>query len=112
MSFSVYADGKQQMDFGWNRFALVHPKSEEKFLWPRSNPIPSRGLILQPAKTETSNKLFTKNCGFGLLDPKTKTARTDLFSKGLFLFHILLRSSTLSSVVFMTLMMLVFMRFF
>ncbi|VVB01978.1 unnamed protein product [Arabis nemorensis] len=74
-------DGKQQMDFGWNRFALIHPKSEEKFLWPSSNPIPSRGLILQPAKTETSNKLFTKNCGFGLLDPKTKTARTDLFSK-------------------------------
>lgn len=98
------------MDFGWNRFALIHPRSEEKFLWPNSNHIvPSRGLMLQPAKTETSNKMFTKNCGFGLLDPKTKTARAELFSKGLFffVFHILLSSSTLSCVVFMILMMLV-----
>ncbi|KAL1225294.1 Squamosa promoter-binding-like protein 2 [Cardamine amara subsp. amara] len=54
-------DGKQQMDFVWNRFALIHPKSEEKFLWPSSK---------------------TDHCGFGSLDhPKTKTARADLFSK-------------------------------
>lgn len=66
---SVFADGKQQMDFVWNRFALIHPRSEEKFLWPSSKPIPSK----------------TEHCGFGLLGhPKTKTARADLFSKGLY----------------------------
>ncbi|KAF8044919.1 hypothetical protein N665_6019s0001 [Sinapis alba] len=66
-------DGKQQMDFVWNRFALIHPISDEKFLWPNQKPIPSRGLIQQPAKTE--------HCGFGLLDPKTKITRAELFSK-------------------------------
>ncbi|CAH2046979.1 unnamed protein product [Thlaspi arvense] len=65
-------DGKQQMDFVWNRFALIHPRSEEKFLWPK--PITSRGLLPQPARS-------AEQCGFGLLDPKTKTARAELFSK-------------------------------
>ncbi|XP_056850108.1 squamosa promoter-binding-like protein 2 isoform X2 [Raphanus sativus] len=50
--------GKQQMDFVWNRFALIHPRSEEKFLWPNPKPIPSRGLIQQPAKTRA--ELFSK----------------------------------------------------
>ncbi|KAL0644625.1 hypothetical protein Bca4012_042915 [Brassica carinata] len=44
-------EGKQQMDFVWNRFALIHTRSEEKFLWPNPKPIPSRGLIQQSAKT-------------------------------------------------------------
>ncbi|ESQ44723.1 hypothetical protein EUTSA_v10003215mg [Eutrema salsugineum] len=74
-------DGKHQMDFVWNRFALIHPRSEEKFLWPSSKPLPSKGLMPQHAKTEMSNKLFTEQCGFGLLDPKTKTTRAELFSK-------------------------------
>ncbi|CAH8348474.1 unnamed protein product [Eruca vesicaria subsp. sativa] len=51
-------DGKQQMDFVWNRFALIHPKSEENFLWPNPKPIPSSGLIQQPAKTRA--ELFSK----------------------------------------------------
>ncbi|EOA13393.1 hypothetical protein CARUB_v10026434mg [Capsella rubella] len=76
-------DGKPQVDFVWNRFALIHPRSEENFLWPSSKPVQSRGLIPQPTKTETSNKQFTEHCGFGLLDPKTKTSRAELFSKGL-----------------------------
>ncbi|KAG7532948.1 SBP domain superfamily [Arabidopsis thaliana x Arabidopsis arenosa] len=74
-------DGKPQVDFVWNRFALIHPRSEEKFLWPSSKPVPSRGLMPQPAKTETPNKLFTEHGRFGLLDPKTKTARAELFNK-------------------------------
>ncbi|XP_010494302.1 PREDICTED: squamosa promoter-binding-like protein 2 [Camelina sativa] len=74
-------DGKPQVDFVWNRFALIHPRSEENFLWPSSKPVPSRGLMQQPTKTETSNKLFTEHCGFGLLDHETKTARAELFSK-------------------------------
>ncbi|KAF2538925.1 hypothetical protein F2Q68_00020009 [Brassica cretica] len=44
-------EGKQQMDFVWNRFALIHTRSEEKFLLPNPKPIPSRGLIQQSAKT-------------------------------------------------------------
>ncbi|KAJ0252555.1 SBP domain-containing protein [Hirschfeldia incana] len=50
--------GKQQMDFVWNRFALIHPRSEEKFLWPNPKSIPSRELIQQPAKTRA--ELFSK----------------------------------------------------
>ncbi|CAN6971729.1 hypothetical protein IGI04_034783 [Brassica rapa subsp. trilocularis] len=52
-------EGKQQMDFVWNRFALIHPRTEEKFLWPNPKPIPSRGLIQQPAKTRSA-ELFSK----------------------------------------------------
>ncbi|CAN7078556.1 unnamed protein product [Brassica oleracea var. botrytis] len=76
-------DGKQHMDFVWNRFALIHPPSEEKFLWPNPKPVPSRGLLQEPATTEMPSKLFTEQCGFGLLDPKTKTTRAELFSKDL-----------------------------
>jgi len=78
---SVYADGKPQVDFVWNRFALIHPRSEEKFIWPSSKHVPSRVLMPQPAKTEISD---TEHNRFGLLDPKTKTARAELFSKGLY----------------------------
>ena len=80
---SVYADGKQHMDFVWNRFALIHPPSEEKFLWPNPKPVPSRGLLQEPATTEMPSKLFSEQCGFGLLEPKTITTRAELFSKGL-----------------------------
>ena len=95
------------MDFVWNRFALIHPRSEENFLWPNPKPVPSRGLLHEPAKTEMPNKLFTEHCGFGLLDPKTKTTRAELFSKGLcfsLLFNIF------SLVVFMILMIACFMQ--
>ncbi|CAN8267745.1 unnamed protein product [Cochlearia groenlandica] len=71
---------QQTTDFLWNRFALINPTSDENFLWSNPKPIPSRGFMPQPTKTETFNKLFTEHHrGFGLLDPKTKTTRPDLF---------------------------------
>ncbi|XP_010549292.1 PREDICTED: squamosa promoter-binding-like protein 2 [Tarenaya hassleriana] len=90
-------DGKRQMDFVWNKFALVDARSDDKFIWeamPGSKSMTPRESVAKPAKAESfdgrilsnDNKLLSsatiQDSGGTWFSPlNTKMETSEFFSK-------------------------------